>query len=94
MYDQALSLVSKLKEDETINVGEDWKLVTLFIGGNDLCSACDNIHHYSAEQYVDNIKKAVDYIYNEVSKHSRTLDANNSSVSVKRITNEANNIIF
>lgn len=66
MYDQALSLVSKLKEDETINVGEDWKLVTLFIGGNDLCSACDNIHHYSAEQYVDNIKKAVDYIYNEL----------------------------
>ena len=68
MYEQSQLLVSRIREDESINDGEDWKLITIFIGGNDLCSACDNTHHYSAEQYVENIKKAIDYLYNEVNE--------------------------
>ena len=26
--------------DQDVNVDEDWKLITLWIGGNDLCAVC------------------------------------------------------
>lgn len=55
-----------MKADENVNLEEDWKLVTLFIGGNDLCASCRNLFHYSAEQYVEHIKKGIDYLYYEV----------------------------
>jgi hypothetical protein len=35
-------LLGQLKANPNINMKEDWKLLTLFIGANDLCSACTN----------------------------------------------------
>ena len=29
-----------MKKDKTVDFENDWKLVTLFIGGNDLCAFC------------------------------------------------------
>lgn len=66
IYDQSQDLVRKMKADENVNLEEDWKLVTLFIGGNDLCASCRNLFHYSAEQYVEHIKKGIDYLYYEL----------------------------
>ena len=40
IYEQAQELVSRIKLSEDVNFEEDWKLVTLFIGGNDLCHSC------------------------------------------------------
>ena len=37
---QAEYLVDKMKKDKTVDFENDWKLVTLFIGGNDLCAFC------------------------------------------------------
>lgn len=37
---QAETLVDKMKNDKTIDFENDWKMVTLFIGGNDLCAFC------------------------------------------------------
>ena len=31
-----------MKADKNINMDEDWKVITLFVGGNDLCDFCDN----------------------------------------------------
>jgi phospholipase B1 len=38
---QAQLIVDRCREDERIDVINDWKMVTLFIGGNDFCGSCD-----------------------------------------------------
>lgn len=38
--EQAKKLVEKIKADPSIDVDNDWKLITLWIGGNDLCAVC------------------------------------------------------
>lgn len=35
-------LLKMLKSNPNINMEEDWKLLTIFIGANDLCGSCDN----------------------------------------------------
>jgi phospholipase B1 len=35
-------LISQLKVNHAINIKEDWKVLTIFIGANDLCSSCTN----------------------------------------------------
>ena len=40
MPDQARDLVAKMKASRSVNMDRDWKMVTLFIGGNDLCDYC------------------------------------------------------
>ena len=33
---------------KNVNIEEDWKLITLWIGGNDLCAVCKgSVSHYS-----------------------------------------------
>ena len=39
---QIQELVASMKSDSSINFNESWKLITLFIGGNDLCNSCKN----------------------------------------------------
>ena len=43
MPDQADDLINKMYNNPLIDWTEDWKVVTLFIGGNDLCGYCNNI---------------------------------------------------
>ncbi len=50
-YAQARTLVSKITADATIDVANDWKHVTLWIGGNDLCRACDGAVAHEPETY-------------------------------------------
>ncbi|UJR25850.1 hypothetical protein I4U23_007200 [Adineta vaga] len=40
----------------------DWKLVTFFIGGNDLCGYCKDHDRFSAATYTNNIKRALDIL--------------------------------
>ena len=46
MPGQAENLVDKLQNDPDIegdiDYENDWKLITMFIGGNDLCRSCQN----------------------------------------------------
>ena len=45
MYDNAYDLVDKMwyeGADIGVNWDEDWKLVNMLIGGNDLCRFCDD----------------------------------------------------
>lgn len=43
MLAQAKALVNKIKQTNSINFYEGWKLVTMFVGGNDLCKACKDV---------------------------------------------------
>ena len=40
MPGQARTIVDRMKADKNINFDEDWKVITLFVGGNDLCDYC------------------------------------------------------
>jgi phospholipase B1 len=42
MAGQARLLVARMKADPHITIAEDWKVVTIFIGANDLCDYCQN----------------------------------------------------
>ncbi|KAK2494982.1 hypothetical protein MC885_003702 [Smutsia gigantea] len=68
---QARKLVDLMKNDmaslgEKINFQEEWKIITLFIGGNDLCDFCHDPVRYSPQNFVDNIGKALDILHAEV----------------------------
>ncbi|XP_051026514.1 phospholipase B1, membrane-associated-like isoform X2 [Acomys russatus] len=55
-----------IKNTKTINLEKDWKLVTLFIGGNDLCHYCENPENHSTKESVEHIQRALDILYEEL----------------------------
>ena len=59
MPHQAEWLIQKMKALEDVDFENDWKVITLFIGGNDLCARCNNLERYSPENYVANIREAL-----------------------------------
>ncbi|XP_061846104.1 phospholipase B1, membrane-associated [Colius striatus] len=63
---QVKRLVDRMKNDTRINFQTDWKLITLFIGGNDLCNICSDPIRYSAENYTYNLQVALDLLHKEV----------------------------
>jgi len=60
---QVSALVSKLQAGYDIN---GWKLLTFFIGGNDLCDACNDNTRYSAANFRANVEEALDLIKAQV----------------------------
>ena len=42
MPGQAVKLVDRMKADSNIDMENDWKVITMFVGGNDLCDYCDD----------------------------------------------------
>uniref|UniRef100_A0A4W6EHF8 Phospholipase B1, membrane-associated n=1 Tax=Lates calcarifer TaxID=8187 RepID=A0A4W6EHF8_LATCA len=63
---QAQALVARMKNDSRINFESDWKVITVFIGGNDVCDHCYNSLLYSVENYVRNVRETLDYLHKEV----------------------------
>ncbi|XP_072032159.1 phospholipase B1, membrane-associated-like [Amphiura filiformis] len=59
MPEQAEKLISRLYDDPNVDVESDWKVVSIFIGGNDLCSWCNDKDLYDPEQYVANMEEAI-----------------------------------
>ncbi|KAK5981287.1 hypothetical protein GCK32_017229, partial [Trichostrongylus colubriformis] len=41
---QAQRLVDAMRKHPEINITNDWKLVNIFVGGNDVCRACHDFH--------------------------------------------------
>ncbi|XP_058018517.1 phospholipase B1, membrane-associated [Ahaetulla prasina] len=63
---QTRRLINLMKHDSNINFQKDWKLITLLIGGNDLCDYCDDSIRSSPEYYMTNIQSALDILHKEV----------------------------
>ncbi|XP_022094731.1 phospholipase B1, membrane-associated-like [Acanthaster planci] len=59
MPGQARKLIERMRSDAFVDIDHDWKLVTLFIGGNDLCRQCKNPERFSPENYVANVEEAI-----------------------------------
>jgi phospholipase B1, membrane-associated len=66
MLEQARVLIQRMKESEEIDFERDWKLVTLFIGGNDLCQFCKDLNFHSPQAYIENIEGALDLMQKEL----------------------------
>ncbi|XP_017311278.2 phospholipase B1, membrane-associated isoform X1 [Ictalurus punctatus] len=66
MLRQAQALVSRMKTDDRINFYSDWKVITMFIGGNDFCDSCMTPLFYSPENFVKQIQVALDFLHSEV----------------------------
>ncbi|XP_054617588.1 phospholipase B1, membrane-associated-like isoform X1 [Dunckerocampus dactyliophorus] len=63
---QVRTLVARMKNDSRINFESDWKVITVFIGGNDICEHCFNSLLYSVENFVKKIEESLDYLHKEV----------------------------
>ncbi|XP_044233265.1 phospholipase B1, membrane-associated-like [Thunnus albacares] len=66
MPSQVRILVEKMKNDSRINFKSDWKVITLFIGGNDMCDHCYNSLFYSVENYIRYVRESLDYLHRKV----------------------------
>ena len=55
MVSQAEALVTKLQDQDStegdISFENDWKVITMFIGGNDLCRICEDFVSISSGHY-------------------------------------------
>jgi phospholipase B1 len=58
---QAINLVNKMKSDPKVDMDNHWKLVNVFIGGNDLCKFCTDRGNYTAARYLSNLKSTLQY---------------------------------
>ncbi|XP_060524049.1 phospholipase B1, membrane-associated isoform X2 [Cylas formicarius] len=64
---QAKILVNKMKSDPRVNMAEDWKMVTVFFGANDICSAqCYDKDEASAWSHARKLARALDYLYDNL----------------------------
>ncbi|XP_067938740.1 phospholipase B1, membrane-associated-like isoform X2 [Watersipora subatra] len=66
MPTQARNLVNKLTSDSRIDLEKDWKMVTLFIGGNNLCDFCSDLIAHSAETMIANVAEALDILRDNI----------------------------
>ncbi|KAF7690291.1 phospholipase B1, membrane-associated-like [Silurus meridionalis] len=66
MQRQVEALVQRMKTDNRINFYSDWKVITMFIGGNDFCDSCQKPMYFSPENFVNRIKVALDFLHSEV----------------------------
>ncbi|XP_037097370.1 phospholipase B1, membrane-associated isoform X1 [Syngnathus acus] len=63
---QVRRLIEVMKNDTTVDFANDWKLVTLFIGGNDLCQFCNDRASLSPQNFSRHLTTSLDLLYKEV----------------------------
>ncbi|XP_023133127.2 phospholipase B1, membrane-associated [Amphiprion ocellaris] len=63
---QIRHMIDTMKNDATVDFQNDWKLVTIFIGGNDLCQYCNDRATLSAQNYSNHMMASLDLLYQEV----------------------------
>lgn len=63
LLDQAKKMVSAMKSDPSVDFEKDWKVVTVFIGGNDVCDFHNDKPTYSPQQYIGHIQAALDHLH-------------------------------
>ncbi|CAF0892438.1 unnamed protein product [Adineta ricciae] len=64
MVEQADLLLTRLKNEKLCDWNNDWKLVTLFIGGNDLCDFCSDLVKHDPAKFIGWVRDTLDRLYN------------------------------
>ncbi|XP_056401772.1 phospholipase B1, membrane-associated-like isoform X2 [Hyla sarda] len=65
---QARRLIDVLNSLPDISVQDDWKVITIFIGSNDLCDYCKNKTQFSADAFIHHMSEALDMLQEELSR--------------------------
>ncbi|KAL6486458.1 hypothetical protein MHYP_G00058500 [Metynnis hypsauchen] len=63
---QTRHLIDTLKTYEGVNFDEDWKLLTILIGMNDICDYCKDKSLFSVENFVHYMSVSLEMLMNEV----------------------------
>ncbi|KAL5008091.1 hypothetical protein ScPMuIL_013672 [Solemya velum] len=63
---QARMLVEKMKDEPGVDFSNDWKVITIFIGGNDICKYCTDKNKYSVNNFKKHIKKTLDILHKRI----------------------------
>merc|ERR1711931_213572 len=64
LHGQALKLVDAMRRDPKVDFDKDWKVITVFIGGNDVCDYFDGEKEQnSPDKYIEGVKKAIDVFH-------------------------------
>ena len=58
---QTKRLIRKMQNDPSVEFEKDWKVITIFIGGNDVCRACLQ-RRLTAENFAANLKDSLDML--------------------------------
>jgi len=66
MPGQAQWLVQQLKANSKINFNNDWKVLTVWIGSNNLCDVCDNLNNNNGANFQTNLNASIQYLYANV----------------------------
>ncbi|XP_050407232.1 phospholipase B1, membrane-associated [Patella vulgata] len=66
LKDEVNVLINRMKNDSKVDINNDWKMVTLFIGSNDICYYCSSPLMYSSENFTNNIQHILDVLKEEL----------------------------
>jgi len=66
MADQARLLVHKMQTHKEVDMENHWKLVNIFIGGNDMCGYCHHPTTNTPELFGRKIQEAVQILYDHL----------------------------
>ncbi|XP_014216311.1 phospholipase B1, membrane-associated-like [Copidosoma floridanum] len=60
---QVKILMQRMRSDPSIDIYQHWKMITIFFGANDVCSAqCYNPTEFSPVRYAIHLRRALDYL--------------------------------
>ncbi|KAL2098466.1 hypothetical protein ACEWY4_004946 [Coilia grayii] len=64
--DQTRNMIDTFKNFSAMNFEEDWKLVTVLIGMNDICDHCKNKTLFSVDNFIGHISESLQMMMDEV----------------------------
>ncbi|XP_023268714.1 phospholipase B1, membrane-associated-like [Seriola lalandi dorsalis] len=64
--DQIRHMIDTFKSYPGLNFQEDWKVVTMLIGMNDICDYCKNKTLFSPDSFIHYMTEALDLMMNEI----------------------------
>uniref|UniRef100_A0A3Q3IN88 Uncharacterized protein n=1 Tax=Monopterus albus TaxID=43700 RepID=A0A3Q3IN88_MONAL len=64
--DQIRHMIDSFKSYPGLNFQEDWKVVTMLIGMNDICDYCKNKTLFSPDNFIHYMTEALDMMMNEI----------------------------
>jgi len=70
LTEQAKYLIKQMRLQTKYDFFNDWKVLTVFIGGNDLCASCKDgkVERYLPENFIREVRSALDVLHKQVPK--------------------------
>jgi phospholipase B1 len=68
MIDQAKILHERFLSNKYCDLQNEWKVITFFIGGNDLCIFCEDLDKHSPDNYTKYVNETLTYLYQNFPK--------------------------